>query len=77
MIILHLFHIVNTNYDSESGTTYSKPSLRRGFLLSGPGSSGHSSALFLLLQQVSKQIHWTLPAAIKKPTRINYPHGRM
>ncbi len=24
MIILHLFHTFNTNYDSESGTTYSE-----------------------------------------------------
>lgn len=25
MIIIPLFHMVNTNYDSESGTNYSKP----------------------------------------------------
>ncbi|STT95553.1 Uncharacterised protein [Klebsiella pneumoniae] len=25
MIILHFFHIFNKNYDSESGTNYSKP----------------------------------------------------
>lgn len=36
MIILHLFHTFNTNYDSESGTTIHKASLKSGaFSFSG------------------------------------------
>lgn len=38
MIIIPLFHMVNTNYDSESGTTIHKASLQSGaFSLSGYG----------------------------------------
>ena len=33
MIILHLFHTFNTNYDSESGTTIQRTQPMAGFLL--------------------------------------------
>lgn len=38
MVIIPLFHIVNTNYDSESGTNIHKASLQSGaFSFSGYG----------------------------------------
>ncbi|MGF6436449.1 hypothetical protein ABIC80_002115 [Kosakonia sp. 1610] len=47
MIILHLFHTVNTNYDSESGTTYSEnPAYGWVFAFLQPDSPSNSVRLF-------------------------------
>ncbi len=47
MIILHLFHIVNTNYDSESGTTYSEnPAYSWVFAFLQPDSPSNCVRLF-------------------------------
>jgi len=49
MIILHLFHIVNKKYDSESGHHYlEKPAYGLVFCFLGVGqTSGRGNALFM------------------------------
>lgn len=60
MIILHLFHTVNKNYDSESGTTIQRTRLMAGFCFSGfcknkfsvPAGYNHNQLCALPAQQV-------------------------